>query len=156
MISWIEKWLTSHRQWLSGNGSAFRVDFGNSWHSTGVGTDPLCYVDLDFDMCWNVLNLLMTPQSCMDRWQQRMMWNLITRWSNIRDDLNWIYEWRVEWQMLFNTSKCKLMHVGSKNPMNHITMNGVVLEVVEQEKDLGVLIHMSLNTTLKRRSRQCC
>src|SRR5664279_5739476 len=42
--------------------------------------------------------------------------------------------------MLFNTDKCKVMHVGKKNKHYVYTMNNRQLESVEAEKDLGVII----------------
>ena len=52
--------------------------------------------------------------------------------------------WSQEWQLLFNRSKCKVMHFGKKNERQQYTMGGQVLESSKQEKDLGVLIDESL------------
>ena len=38
----------------------------------------------------------------------------------------------------FNASKCKVMHMGSSNPSGNYSMGGLVLEHIDQEKDLGV------------------
>jgi len=52
--------------------------------------------------------------------------------------------------MEFNTAKCKIMHVGHNNPGYQYTMGGVVLQEVEEEKDVGVTVHRSLKP-----SRHC-
>ena len=49
-------------------------------------------------------------------------------------------KWSDEWQMMFNVKKCKVMHFGSKNPGSNYVMNGLSLEKVHIERDLGVLI----------------
>ena len=46
--------------------------------------------------------------------------------------------------MLFNVDKCKVIHVGKNNPRREYVMEGKKLLVVEEEKDLGVLIDQSL------------
>ena len=58
--------------------------------------------------------------------------------------LNRLETWSQEWQLLFNRSKCKVMHFGKDNPRQEYTMDGVALESSKQEKDLGVLIDDNL------------
>ena len=43
--------------------------------------------------------------------------------------------------MQFNTNNCKAMHVGHRNERAIYNMGNHRLEEVEEEKDLGVLIH---------------
>ena len=35
--------------------------------------------------------------------------------QQLRKDLNAIYQWSVDWQMLFNLDKCKVLHFGNNN-----------------------------------------
>jgi len=42
--------------------------------------------------------------------------------------------------MLFSVEKCKAMHIGHTNMMAEYFMDGVRLEHVSEEKDLGVII----------------
>jgi hypothetical protein len=46
--------------------------------------------------------------------------------------------------MEFNIPKCKLMHVGRRNPEYKYSTNGQELSVVEEEKDIGVIIQRNL------------
>ena len=46
--------------------------------------------------------------------------------------------------MLFNVDKCKVIHVGRTNPRRDYTMEGKQLIKVEEEKDLGMMVHESL------------
>ena len=58
-------------------------------------------------------------------------------------------QWSLEWQMMFNTSKCHMMHFGSGNQRFEYAMGGQVLETVESEKDVGVTVHKSLKPSLQ-------
>ena len=42
--------------------------------------------------------------------------------NELQEDLQCIMKWLEEWQMLFNTGKCKVMHVGFNNPKRRYTM----------------------------------
>ena len=46
--------------------------------------------------------------------------------------------------MDFNVDKCKIMHIGKKNPRYAYTMNGKNLTDTMEEKDLGVTIDCRL------------
>ena len=70
--------------------------------------------------------------------------------QQMQENLNRICKWAEEWQMRFNVSKCKVMHFGHKNPRYDYTMNGCVIQKVEEEKDLGVWMETDL-----RSSKQC-
>ena len=56
--------------------------------------------------------------------------------------------------MDFNTAKCKVLHIGPTNCKFQYTMGGyapggTILEDVEEEKDLGVMIHQSLKPSVQ-------
>ena len=66
--------------------------------------------------------------------------------ANCRDaelfqrDIDRLVEWASKWAMVFNEAKCKMMHLGRKNPKTVYTMNGVTLGATEEERDLGVMV----------------
>ena len=50
--------------------------------------------------------------------------------------------WATKWEMSFNASKCKVMHIGKQlgtGPYEYV-INGQKLEVVTKEKDLGIIL----------------
>jgi len=51
-----------------------------------------------------------------------------------------VHKWSVDWQMQYNTEKCKVMHIIRHNPMFTYTIQNKQLEEDKQEKDLGVII----------------
>jgi hypothetical protein len=68
--------------------------------------------------------------------------------SDLQEDLNRLQEWSDTWLLKFNAAKCKVMHLGSRNPKVEYTMSegGSVktLGVTEVEKDLGVHVDNQL------------
>ena len=70
--------------------------------------------------------------------------------QKFQDDIDKLLKWSEEWQMLFNTSKCKVMQVGKPSFQRQYYMKDEQLEVVCYEKDLGVLISNDLKV-----SQQC-
>ena len=65
----------------------------------------------------------------------------------LRQNLVDLYRWSNDWLMLFNTDKCKLMHLGNKNPCVKYELGGRELEFILEEKDLGVLITKDLKVS---------
>jgi hypothetical protein len=63
----------------------------------------------------------------------------------LQSDLDDLQKWTDDWQLQFNTKKCKVMHLGHGNSRHQYTMAGNVLEVTECEKDLGVYVDPSLH-----------
>ena len=63
----------------------------------------------------------------------------------LQEDIKRLDDWAKTWQLTFNTSKCKVMHLGkNRNPCSSYYMDkegeDVILERTRLEKDLGVHI----------------
>ena len=65
--------------------------------------------------------------------------------EQLQEDLDKCTEWAKQWMMEFNVSKCKVLHAGRTNRMKEYTMEGKILEKVQEEKDLGVMVHQAMN-----------
>ena len=67
----------------------------------------------------------------------------------IQEDLESLQDWTDRWNLYFNTSKCKVMHLGKNNPKNeyHMQKDGdkYILTDCDEEKDLGVTFDKDLN-----------
>src|SRR5580692_7626088 len=61
----------------------------------------------------------------------------------LREDLEKIFQWSVDWQMLFNTDKCTVVHMGKSNKESEYKMGPNKIAVSKQEKDLGVIVDKS-------------
>jgi len=54
--------------------------------------------------------------------------------KQLQADLNCLTEWSEKWQMPFNTSKCRVMHLGRANSKFEYTMGDHTLEVTTEER----------------------
>ena len=61
----------------------------------------------------------------------------------ISGDLKKLFQWSEDWQMLFNVDKCIVLHMGGRNQRGKYEMGGKELNSVEQERDLGFIIHQN-------------
>jgi len=55
--------------------------------------------------------------------------------DSLRADLHNLVLWSVDWQMLFNIDKCKVMHLAYNNPV-HYVMGTSQLQAATEERDL--------------------
>lgn len=67
--------------------------------------------------------------------------------EKLQSDLDKLVEWSETWQMKFNFSKCKVMHMGRVSNRDSYGMGGQDLEHIDREKDLGVIINTKLAST---------
>ena len=64
--------------------------------------------------------------------------------EQLRSDLKQLYDWSIDWQMLFNVNKCKVLHFGYRNVHSIYYLSAEVLKEADEEKDLGVIINQSV------------
>jgi hypothetical protein len=53
-------------------------------------------------------------------------------------------EWADTWGMSFNVNKCKVMHIGPRNPCYENNIGGVRLDTTKEERDIGVTVSSNL------------
>ena len=58
----------------------------------------------------------------------------------LQEYLNILDQWSEKWQMLFNQSKCKCLHIGRASGKEPNEMHNTVLLKTSKEKDIGVTI----------------
>jgi ribonucleases P/MRP protein subunit RPP40 len=68
-------------------------------------------------------------------------------YSYLQEKLNVICNWSQDWQLGISYKKCNLMYIGNTLCKPSLLLNDVSLAVVEQVKDLGVLIDSRLSFT---------
>ena len=61
----------------------------------------------------------------------------------VQKDLKNLYNSSEDWQMLFNIDECIVLHMGCKNQTHRYELGGKDLKSVEQERDLGIIIHQN-------------
>ena len=69
--------------------------------------------------------------------------------ARLQNSIDEMFNWTQQWQLNFNASKCKILHIGENNPRHsYFIGNGnskSEIEKTELEKDLGVFVDPELN-----------
>ena len=93
----------------------------------------ICIDDLEDGVASNILKFADDTKNFrrVQTWQEC---------HTLQQDLNILVQWSEKWQMLFNQSKCKCLHIWRENGKKPYEMDNMVLEKNSKEKDLGVTI----------------
>jgi len=59
--------------------------------------------------------------------------------AELQENIDAIYKWSLEWQLLFHPDKCHIVHFGKSNIRHNYHMGDMLLGTTEEEKDLGVV-----------------
>jgi hypothetical protein len=143
ILKWIRNWLTGRTQWVVLNGAkseSSNVDSGMP-QGTILGP-PLFTVHIDdIDLVAMLAEILIKfaddtkgAKEITCEGDRRIL-------QEILDNLQ---KWASTWGMEFNTSKCKIMHVGRGNPGYTYYLNGTELSTTEEEIDVGITVQKSL------------
>ena len=69
-----------------------------------------------------------------------------SRFDIVDADLKALERWQEKWQLRFNPVKCKVLHIcGNDNQLNIYSLDGIELETIESEKDLGLIVNNKLD-----------
>ena len=64
--------------------------------------------------------------------------------TKLQEDIDNHCLWSDAWQLPFNETKCKYLHIGRNNPGLPYAMNGHIMESMSFQYDLGVIIDQDL------------
>ena len=147
LLGWISSWLIGRKQRVVLNGEESDWINVTSGVPQGSVLGPLMFIlyanDLELGIDCRVFKFADDSK-------------IVIRVRNTNDNikgqksLDKVVGWSDRWDMEFNESKCKVLHIGSNNPKFNYSMNGVWLEGSEVEKDLGVFVDSKLKF-----SKQC-
>ena len=149
LLDWIEKWLSDRKQRVVLNGcfSAWADVLSGVPQGSVLGPTLFIIFINDIDLAMEVTG------SFLFKFADDTKVGMVVETEEQRDILqagiDRLELWSKDWQMLFNTSKCHMLHLGSKNKEYEYRMGGRALDKVESEKDVGVLVHKSLKPSLQ-------
>lgn len=142
---WMENWLTNREQRVVVNGSCSDWARVESGVPQGSILGPLLFTlyinDIDTDLKNSILKFA----------DDTKIWGEVNSNEDkikMHDDLRRLERWSDENKMPFNVDKCKVMHVGKKNPKEVYKLNEKVLLEVKEEKDLGVFVTENLKPSV--------
>jgi len=67
--------------------------------------------------------------------------------EQLRLDLKRLYDWSLDWQMLFIIGKCKSLHFGYSYAKSTYKLGGDIVKVEDEEKDLGIVVTRALKSS---------
>jgi ribonucleases P/MRP protein subunit RPP40 len=146
VLAWIETWLTGRMQRVVLEGEA------SSWEPVGSGVPqgsvlgPVLFLifirDLDRATQEGVLIRKFADDTKMAHEIKDAEDN--AKLQRALDDLQ---AWSDKWGMAFNQQKCKVMHFGCRNPRGSYHMGQHVLDITEEERDVGVTVSSNMKPT---------
>ena len=147
MSNWIKNWLMDREQRVVINGHFSSWSKVLSGVPQGSVLGPLLFTlyinDIDQDVTSSLFKFADDTKCFSEVTSQLDI-------AALREDMRKISDWSEDWQMLFNTDKCKVMHIGNKNCGADYKMGDIPLAVVEEERDLGIIVQNDLKV-----SKQC-
>ena len=149
VLAWIQSWLTGRKQRVVLNGKFSDWADVQSGVPQGSVLGPTLFIMFinDIDLAVDVTGSFLLKFA--DDTKVGMVVESEEQRDALQEGIACLETWSREWQMLFNTSKCHILHIGAKNQKFKYTMGGQVLEEIESEKDVGVMIHHSLKPSMQ-------
>ena len=143
VLRWIGDWLNGRKQRVVVNGCASTWKDVTSGVPQGSILGPLLFIVFINDIDYNIVSTL--SKFADDTKAYRSVENT-ERAFTLQDDLHKLFAWSQDWQMLFNSSKCKCLHVGFNNQQYDYFLGDEPIETTRLEKDLGVQISEDLKS----------
>lgn len=148
IADWIEQWLSDRKQRVVLNGTASALADVTSGVPQGSVLGPTLFIIFINDIDTAVDLILTLLKKFADDTKLGFVVNRYEQCMQVQKQLDNIYQWSQDWQMLFNLDKCVVMHLGTTNTNHTYHLNGHELKSTVCEKDLGVHIHSSLKPSV--------
>ena len=141
LLEWIRDFLSGRRQRVMVNGKLSSWTDILSGIPQGSVLGPILFV-----IFINDLPDVVSSTAIMFADDTKLFREIRTMEDNdiLQQDLDNLVEWSNKWQLGFNETKCKSLHLGSSNQRLTYQMNSPILEDTRNERDLGVYIDKEL------------
>ena len=156
-VTWIEDWLTGRTQCVQIQGEKSGECSVESGVPQGTVLGPCLFSvyidDLEGELKQRRLDVLI-KKFADDTKGAKVIKGPEDR-IKMQEALDCLCDWADRWGMSFNFSKCKVMHVGKKNPRYEYFMRGTQVSTTEEERDVGVLISSNLKPSAQCSKAAC-
>ena len=142
ILDWVRSWLSDRYQRVVINGKVSDWERVLSGVPQGSVLGPLLFLIFVDDMDSAIVS------KCLKFADDTKIFKQVGSEADrmdIQNDIEKLGKWGEDWAMSFNIDKCKILHLGNKNPCVKYKLYGKEISVVEKEKDLGVLVDNKLN-----------
>jgi hypothetical protein len=152
VLKWIEAFLRNRRQKVVLGGECSEWESVSSGVPQGSVLGPLLFVVFINDLPDTIelpSKLYADDSKVMCELRKN---KVVEDAARLQADIDRIVEWCDRWLMKLNVGKCKVMHIGFKNPRSMYYMKDIVsgqvhaLEKTDLERDLGVYISSDLKS----------
>ena len=141
LLNWIRDFLTDRQQRVVLCGVTSKWLCVSSGVPQGSVLGPVLFIIFINDLAAKLVN---NPKLFADDTKLIGVISDESSTASIQLDLDTIATWCKTWLMELNEKKCKVMHIGHRNPKTNYAINGVDLTKTTLEKDLGVWISSDL------------
>ncbi len=145
VLRWIEGFLTNRKQRVCVNGTLSTWSDVTSGVPQGSVLGPLLFVIFINDLP-DVVNCQIKIYADDTKIYKRV--NSELEAADLQQDIDAIFRWSQDWQLLFHPDKCHVLHLGRDSILHDYKMgfapNITNLKTTQQEKDLGVTIDHQL------------
>ena len=146
-LQWIIDWLSCRKQRVVLNGEVSDWEDSKSGVAQGSLLGPVCFTVYNNDIDEAVVIIDIAKKFADDSKGAHAICGPNDQLV-LQQSIDNLDEWCLKWGMSFNTSKCKIIHVGRNNPNYDYSMNGETLQTSDTEKDIGFNIHSSLKPSI--------
>ena len=137
LYKWIEEWLCRRKQRVVLKGKTSEWEDMKSGVPQGSVLGPLLFIMFINDIETEVVSELSKfADDCKLASKAETEEDI----KAIQEDIDTLGRWSEKWQMKFHPKKCKTLHLGYNNERKKYKINGIQIEDVTEEKDLGIII----------------
>lgn len=141
---WIKNWITGRRQKVGLNGNYSEWQKVISGVPQGSVLGPILFLIYINDLDVNIISKL---SKFADDTKLCRASNSDKDVETLQNDLQRIYQWSLDWQMLFNIDKCVVIHAGNNNKQYNYKMGDKEIRKSTKERDLGIIVESSGKVT---------
>ena len=142
ILNWTENFLTNRKQRVKVNNCLSKEAAVLSGIPQGSILGPILFTIFINDLPQTVTNI------CKIFADDTKLYCSPKSYDKMQQDIDSLLLWSDTWNLHFNVSKCKVLHIGKTNPEHNYKMNngeGVInVTKCEEEKDLGVTFDKKL------------
>ena len=146
LLAWVENFLSERKQYVKINNSKSEERPVTSGVPQGSVLGPMLFIYFIND-----LPEMTTVQTKIYADDTKAFTEIKSEEDRIKlqQSIDLMYRWSQDWQLHFNQTKCKILHIGENNPKFSYYIgegaNRTEIETTTLEKDLGVLVDNNLN-----------
>ena len=140
LLHWIECFLTNRKQRVTVNESFSPWSDVISGIPQGSVLGPVLFSIYINDLPKEIVNPVLLFADDTKIFSKVCRNSSLEDIAQIQRDIDKLFMWSMKWQLFFNISKCKSLHLGGFNPKYTYQMNSQPIEQVSNEKDLGITI----------------